>query len=623
MCPDQHYHIFLSHNHADKPAVAEIARRLVEAGLHPWFAASHLIPGEPWQEAMEAALVASDTVAVFVGAQGMGPWHNEQMRVALEDAVYKGKRVIPVLLPGADPERISPFLKRRTWVDFRVDLGDAAAFQSLLAGVRGETPFEAAGLFGFAWRRRHDFYRHIPLPPHIIPRPELLAEVRGRLLAGTGNLALTSAIQVRQADVLHGMGGIGKSVLARALCDDPDVQAAFPDGILWATLGQTPDLTARLREWIETLGGIVGQTAPTLDQLRNTLAEELRDKACLLVVDDAWRKAHLEPFCAGGPRCRLLITTRDAALAEGLDAEVYPVPVMAANQAIALLEEWAQGNLAEVETVAKARIVKRLGCLPLAVRLAGAQLRAKDPAEWLASFDARRLKSRRVETVHDSLEATFALSLDALTPADRRLYMALAIFKEDEPAPVVAIARLWSALDGRDSDETDELLDGLADRTLLARSRSDGDSVTLHDLLRDFMAAELGEQGRIAAHRALLAAYRQTQQGYGWHTAPDDAYLYHHLAYHLYQLADHDPTAESDLRGLFENHAWLHARVPRSGYLYDGYLSDLHLAWRRVHITVCHQINTDQEPSALAISMRYALIHTTFNSNTRERILTP
>ena len=513
------YHVFLSHNHADQPAVADLARRLAEAGLHPWFAATHLIPGEPWQEAMEAALAASETVAVFVGPQGMGPWHNEEMRVAIEDAVHKGKRVIPVLLPGADPERISPFLKRRTWVDFRADLGDDAAFQLLIAGVRGETPFEAAGLFGVAWRKRHDFYRHIPLPPNYIPRPELLAEVRERLLAGTGGLALTSAIQVKQADVLHGMGGIGKSVLARALCDDPDVQAAFPDGILWATLGQTPDLTARLREWIETLGGIVGQTAPTLDQLRNTLAEALRDKACLLIVDDAWRKAHLEPFCAGGPRCRLLITTRDAALAEGLDAGVYPVPVMAPDQAVALLEEWAQGSLAEVEAEVKAKIVKRLGYLPLAVRLAGAQLRAKDPAEWLASFDARKLKTRRVEAVHDSLEATFGLSLDALAPADRRLYVALAIFKEDEPTPVVAIAKLWSALDGRDADETDELLDDLAARALLARSRADGDAVTFHDLLRDFMAAELGEEGRIAAHRALLDAYRRTRQGNGWHTA--------------------------------------------------------------------------------------------------------
>ena len=421
--------------------------------------------------------------------------------------------------------------------------------------------------------RRCDFYRHISLPPNYIPRPELLAEVRKRLLAGTGSLALTSAIQVKQADVLHGMGGIGKSVLARALCDDADVQAAFPDGILWATLGQTPDLTARLREWIETLGGIVGQTAPTLDQLRNTLAEALRDKACLLIVDDAWRKAHLESFCAGGPTCRLLITTRDAALVEGLDAGVYPVPVMAPDQAVALLEEWAQGGLAQVEAEVKAKIVRRLGCLPLAVRLAGAQLRIREPAEWLASFDARKLKARRVETMHDSLEATFALSLDALVPAYRRLYVALSIFKEDEATPVVAIARLWSALDGREADETDELLDDLSARALLARSRGAEDTITVHDLLRDFMAAELGEDGRITAHRSLLAAYRRTQQGDGWHTAVDDGYLYGHLAHHLSVVHQGE-----ELVALFAGDAWMKARFVQSQHTYTGFLNDLNVA---------------------------------------------
>ena len=163
--------------------------------------------------------------------------------------------------------------------------------------------------------KRHDYYRlgYNDLPPNYIPRPELLAKVREKLLLSAGGLALTSAIRAKKANVLHGMGGIGKSVLARALCDDPQVQAAFPNGILWATLGQKPELTVRLREWIEELDGTVAQTAPTLDQLRDTLAKTLEDKACLLIVDDVWEKAHVEKFCAGGPACRLLITTRDAA----------------------------------------------------------------------------------------------------------------------------------------------------------------------------------------------------------------------------------------------------------------------------------------------------------------------
>ena len=50
------YDVFLSHNSADKPAVEELARRLVKAGLQPWLDTWNLIPGEPWQEAIEEAL---------------------------------------------------------------------------------------------------------------------------------------------------------------------------------------------------------------------------------------------------------------------------------------------------------------------------------------------------------------------------------------------------------------------------------------------------------------------------------------------------------------------------------------------------------------------------------------
>jgi hypothetical protein len=41
----------------------------------------------PWQEAIEAALAQSETVAVFFGPSGVSPWHNEQMRLALDEAV--------------------------------------------------------------------------------------------------------------------------------------------------------------------------------------------------------------------------------------------------------------------------------------------------------------------------------------------------------------------------------------------------------------------------------------------------------------------------------------------------------------------------------------------------------
>ena len=65
--PPMSFHVFLSHSSADKPAVEELARRLAKEGIQAWLDKWHLIPGDPWQPAIEKALAESETCAVFVG----------------------------------------------------------------------------------------------------------------------------------------------------------------------------------------------------------------------------------------------------------------------------------------------------------------------------------------------------------------------------------------------------------------------------------------------------------------------------------------------------------------------------------------------------------------------------
>ncbi|RKH49681.1 toll/interleukin-1 receptor domain-containing protein [Corallococcus sp. AB050B] len=137
------YHVFLSHSSDDKPSVEELAWRMrEEAKLEPFLDKWHLIPGAPWQPALEQALADSETVAVFLGPSGPGPWHNEELQLALMRAVQRRDdfRVIPVLLPGASPEQLSGFLGLRTWVDFRAGLDSEAAFSRLIAGIQGRAP---------------------------------------------------------------------------------------------------------------------------------------------------------------------------------------------------------------------------------------------------------------------------------------------------------------------------------------------------------------------------------------------------------------------------------------------------------------------------------------------------
>src|ERR1035441_4484993 len=52
--------------------------------------------------------------------------------------------------------------------------------------------------------------------------------------APSRNIALTA---------LQGMGGIGKTVLAQALCHDEVVRDAYPDGIFWFAIGKESRLS--------------------------------------------------------------------------------------------------------------------------------------------------------------------------------------------------------------------------------------------------------------------------------------------------------------------------------------------------------------------------------------------
>src|SRR5262249_26839562 len=155
-------------------------------------------------------------------------------------------------------------------------------------------------------------------------------EVRDVLLQASSHVALTSAIPSGPT-AFHGMGGIGKTVMARALCEDPAVHTAFPDGILWASLGKEAtetDVITQMGEWVTALGETASASSPSLNMLKTRLGHLLEARACLLIVDDVWRYTLADHFRVGGSRCRLLITTRDAEVAQALGARPQPIPLM-------------------------------------------------------------------------------------------------------------------------------------------------------------------------------------------------------------------------------------------------------------------------------------------------------
>ena len=209
------FDVFLSHNTADKPAVEEVANRLVDAGMLPWLDKWNLVPGTAWQSAIEVALDQCSACAVFIGPSGFSQWQNAEMRAAIDRRVSGGEfRVIPVLLPGARREersKLPAFLVSATWVEFPNTLDDETAFYRLLCGIRGEEPGAGPGhqitVTGSPYRGLEHF--DVEHQAYFFGREALVGWLVNALRSGPG-------VAENRFLGLIGPSGSGKSSLARA-----------------------------------------------------------------------------------------------------------------------------------------------------------------------------------------------------------------------------------------------------------------------------------------------------------------------------------------------------------------------------------------------------------------------
>jgi hypothetical protein len=139
------FDVFLCHNSKDKGQVRRLATALTDARVRPWLDEWHLVPGRPWQKALERVIRRIPAVAVLIGREGIGPWSDVEMRAFLVEAVNRKVAVIPVLLPGAPAKpRLPPFLRAFTWIDMRTGMRRVER-DRLIWGITGIPPKRGRG----------------------------------------------------------------------------------------------------------------------------------------------------------------------------------------------------------------------------------------------------------------------------------------------------------------------------------------------------------------------------------------------------------------------------------------------------------------------------------------------
>ena len=463
-----------------------------------------------------------------------------------------------------------------------------------------------------------------PLPSYFVERSEPQDAVKAKLLSAevqSGTLVVSA---------IYGLGGIGKSVLALKIAHDSEIQARFLDGILWATLGQKPDILPLLSGWIQALGDY--NYRPTgIESASSHLRTLLHDKRVLIVVDDVWQPDHLEPFRVGNESSCVLVTTREAKIT---DASRYDLDVMNESQAIELVASKLSITFDATVRAQVAVFVKRVGYLPLALELAASQI--EEGATWQELLDdlneeASRLESFDVyassENINEeqrrkySLLACFNLSFKRLS-AEQRCYFAwLGIIPEDVSLTEPMAEILWQA----SSRQTRKGLRGFKSKSLLSLGvpQSDGrPTYRVHDLVRDLAkrlltSAIVPEQSHnlpglgltiSEANSHFLERYRARTTDGQWHTLNDDGYIYENLTWHMEQAGEEDAIHQL-LKACNESgrNGWYSACLAAGKLIV--FVNDLEKAWR---LTTQKYMQSPTEN--IAQLYWYALIRTSLNS---------
>jgi WD40 repeat protein len=434
-----------------------------------------------------------------------------------------------------------------------------------------------------------------PLPPEldvpdwVIDRPTELAAVVKALLGGQSKtVGITTG--------LYGAGGFGKTTLAQLVCADPRVRRRFGGRVHLVTVGRdvrgAAAVSAKVNDVIKL---VTGEDATFTDpQLAGRRLGALLDAGPrrLLILDDVWEPEHLAPFTEGGRRYARLVTTRVPELLSGRGTAVQ-VDQMSPQQARALLTN----GLPPLGSSLAEGLLAHTGRWPLLLRLVnkiladyaqvatdvpkqGAVLLERLRAGGPAVVDALLGDADRGLDVGEPLQraravrATIGASTSRLDRRDAERFAELSVFAGDETIPFNLVAKLWRTTAGLDDLHAAQVCRRLAQLALVSPAAGPGRGITLHDVVRDFLRAELGAQRLAELNRMLLdtaaanlpiaSPLRRSDPppiGVAWWDLGDgDRYLWDHLIEHLL-----DAGRPGDAEALAADLRWVGARVERFG----------------------------------------------------------
>ncbi|XP_047979546.1 putative disease resistance protein At1g50180 [Salvia hispanica] len=304
---------------------------------------------------------------------------------------------------------------------------------------------------------------------------------------------------------LWGMGGIGKTTIAKRVYNHPTTRRFF-DTFAWVSISQKCDTESLLVDILNQPSPLHNSSGLSVARLACELVHVQEAKRCMIVIDDIWSTQAWDQLqLAFNPKTKILLTTR-----------IHDVAKIGFAIKACLLtddEGWELLNIKRKATIPTnvpaeeiimlekigREMVAKCGNLPLAISLLGGILsNKKSSAEWKLVNENLSAKN-----LNDKIQKVLHLSYQDLPYYLKPCFLYMGMYKEGEVIPAIDICVLWIAqgmisqpLDNRGNemplmDIAQRYLTELASRSVVEITRDDpirGQTTRkckLHDAVRE------------------------------------------------------------------------------------------------------------------------------------------
>ncbi|KAL4370667.1 hypothetical protein AHAS_Ahas06G0088700 [Arachis hypogaea] len=311
-----------------------------------------------------------------------------------------------------------------------------------------------------------------------------------------------------------GIGGLGKTTLAKLVFNDERIRESFPMK-MWVCVSDDFDIKQLIIKIINavTVSGTTSadalvpqQTLRDMDieQLQYLLRNKLTGQKFLLVLDDVWSEDRAKwielrsLIRTGGDGSKIVVTTRSHSIASMMGTvPSHDLECLSLEDSLSLFVKWAfkEGEVEKhpnLVTIGK-EIVRKCKGVPLAIRTLASLLFSKfeiNVWESLRDDEIWNLPQKK-----DDILPALKLSYDQMPSYLRKCFAMFSLFPKDFEFQTGHVLSLWSALGllpSPSKNETSEnvvnrYLSELISRSFLENVRDLGTSYyfNIHDLVHD------------------------------------------------------------------------------------------------------------------------------------------